>query len=68
MFNKDVGGGGALWYKCGIQHFFVLVPPDVISLQLFTPQSCWCIMQVIRVFNLHLMELSGHFQSPAALS
>jgi hypothetical protein len=32
------------WYST----FFVLVPSDVISLQLLPlPQSCWCIIQVI---------------------
>jgi hypothetical protein len=27
--------------------FFVRVPLDIISFQLCTPQSCWCIIKVI---------------------
>jgi hypothetical protein len=33
------------WYST----FFVCVPPDIISIQLYTPISCWYIMQVIHI-------------------
>jgi hypothetical protein len=40
-----VAGNLAQWYST----LFVRVPPDIISLQLCTPQSCWYIMQVIHI-------------------
>jgi hypothetical protein len=45
-------------YTCAIYQrhstFLVRVPPDVISLELCTPRSCWCNFKLYTDYNLHL--------------